>query len=611
MFSSFRNFFRAGTILLFSCAIYLNASGPEKQFYSESQNKALNSKESLQNKILWINHINLVVTKILTYNDKLILTLEYEKLVDSINYNNLPQGPLRTAIKELIQALKVLSDSWDEKEFAKKEYMRSCDKAFQKAAIDIGKKGFSATKSAVMFNYRDAIYQTADVAASFLSYQEMNEQMESQHERRMRAIAKEDARHIHELRNRVWDIFSNEFNSSSLQDQDRVSIQDCKSFMNILKNGSPSGQYAVLSGVNNQTRFRSLPVFWYYLGYTACKLNKNDEAMAYLARFKKIYRNLFRYDIYATNALILETKILIQNPAANKARILANLDELVKNIENRDWKSRYFAALCYFQLKDPETAVKLLRQNIEYLNIQTREASTTPARNLFGDPNIPMELLPDGESLAMNRRLLNMNELHDAGKTDKILHDLMNDFAVSSFEKAQYLGAISKSDFFRLIEKDVRGISLKVNQRAIKPYVELEVPAPWFYISQKPALSLEFYDSNRKKTASLENTYSASGWNAKTHSVILSFPLDPVIEFPDQAAEVLLSIRANGLVLHIRYHILKQKIKEAADAKTNWEKLRQWSEKKIKQGKDAWSRIYKYRQVELMIGDASFPLSAP
>ena len=37
--------------------------------------------EELQMKILWINHISEIVTKILTYNDKLVLTHEYEKLL--------------------------------------------------------------------------------------------------------------------------------------------------------------------------------------------------------------------------------------------------------------------------------------------------------------------------------------------------------------------------------------------------------------------------------------------------------------------------------------------------------------------------------------------------
>lgn len=595
--------------LLFLMTGMMNLPAVEDLFSINEKSRESRNLDLRQNKILWINHINLVVTKILTYNDKLVLTLEYEKLVDTINYNNLPKGALRGAIKELIQTLKVLSDSWDEKEFARKEYVQACDKAFRKALFDGAKTGFSAAKSAVMLDYQGAIYRAADVSASFVNYQELKNQLENQHSRQMREITKADARRIHELRNRIWDIFSSEFNTGALQDQDRISVQDCKSFLNILKNGSPAGQYAVLSGINNQTRFRCLPVFWYYLGSAAVKLNKDKEALIYLDRFNKIYRDLFRYDTYATNALILEIKILIQDQTQNRSKIIAKLKELVKNIENRDWKSRYFAALCYIQLKETDTAVKLLRQNIEYLNIQTREASNPPVRDLFGSPNIPMELLPDGESLSVNRRLLNMTLLKNGENEKKILRELMNDFAVSSFEKTQYLGSVGNHDFFNLIEKDISGISLQFCQRAFKPYVELQVPAPWFYVTRKPDFSLEFLDMKKGNIIRVKN-YTATSWNTKNHSVIMHFPIKSGL-IPEQS-EIVLNIHSLGLSLDICYRVhINESEKKPDQPDSKWKKFQEWTKDKYQQGKDAWSKVYDYRQIKLTINDQTFPLDKP
>lgn len=587
------------------------AAGKE-QFYNNAQGKAENEQEQLRNKLLWINHINLVVTKILTYNDKLVLTLEYEKLVDSINYNNLPDGPLRNAIKELIQTLKNLSDSWDQKEIAKKEYIKACDKAFREAVLKGGKSGFRTVKTAVMLDFRGALNEAGDAAASFLNYHDTKELLADQNEKTMREIAKEDAKRIHELRNRIWDVFSMEFSGRGLRDQDRVSVQDCKSFMNILKNGSTSGQYAVLSGINNQTRFRCLPIYWYHLGYVSSRLNKNAEAMRYLSHFKKIYRNLFRYDQYAANTLILETRILMQDPAGNKTRILENLDELVKNIENQDWKSRYFAAICYFQLKNPNTAIKLLEQNVEYLTIQTKEASNPPARNFFGDANIPMELLPDGESLAVNRHLLTMARLRKGETLEKVIRKLMNEFAVSTYEKAEYLGAIDRQAILQMIENDIRGITVKLHHRVMNSYVEIQMPAPWFYINKPPEITLEFMDSAMKNNLRLDGKYSSLGWNAKKQSVALAFPVKSSIKIPDQTENIQLTIQSQGLSLTIRYQILKPKDGEPEKkAVTNWEKIQSWSRQKIKEGKDAWARIYQYQQGNIiMINNQTIPISA-
>ena len=598
-------------MLLLSAWITVFGAAGKETFFNNAQSKAESEQEQLQNKLLWINHINLVVTKILTYNDKLVLTLEYEKLVDSINYNNLPDGPLRDAIKELIRTLKNLSDSWDQKEIVRKEYIKACDKAFREALFKGMKTGYNTVKTAFTLDLKSVINEAGDAAASFISYQDQKELLADENEKKMREIAREDARRIHELRNRIWDVFSAEFSRKGLHDQDRVSVQDCKSFMNILKNGTVTGQYTVLSGLNNQTRFRNLPVYWYYLGYTAGKLNKNAEALDYLSRFKKIYRNLFRYDQYAANTLILETRILMQNPGRNKTKILANLEELVKNIENRDWRSRYFAALCYFQLKDPDTAIKLLEQNVEYLTIQTREATNPPRRNLFGEVNIPMEFLPDGESLAVNRHLLAMARLRRGEAPEKVIPRLMNDFAVSTYEKAEYLGAVDRQAILRLIEKDIRGISVKMHHRVMKSYVEIQMPAPWFYISLPPVITLDFIDSAMKNTIPWNGKYSSLGWNAENRSVILAFAVKSSITIPNQTENLVMTIRSHGLSLKIHYRMFKPVTEnQEKKAETKWGKIQSWSKQKIKQGKDAWARTYQYQLENITINDQTIPLSA-
>ena len=584
---------------------------PKEGFYRSAQNKTSDKRGQLQNKLLWINQINLVVTKICTYNDKLVLTLEYEKLVDSVNFNNLPDGQLRDAVKELIRTLKSLSDSWDQKETARKEYIKSCDRAFRNALVkgvatvfdESARENFSLPLKGCL----PLIRQTANVAADLVT---VKERLVDEHEKEMRKIAVEDAAKIHELRNKIWDVFSAEFSGDSLRDQDRLSVQDCKSFINILKNGSVEGQYTVLSGENNKTRYRCLPVYWYYLGYTASQLNKNEEAMKYLARFKQIYRNLFRYDTYAVSALILETRILMQDPVGSRTRILDKLDELVKNIENRDWKSRYFASLCYFQMNDPETAFRLLKQNIEYLTIQTREASNPPVRNLFGDANIPIELLPDGESIAVNRQLLTMVRLRKGEPLKKIIDDFMNGFAVSAYEKVRFLGAADWKTVFGLMEKDVRGITMELHHRVVKPYVEIQMPAPWFYVAEPPIIALDFVDPATKKTTRLDEKYSFLGWNSENRSIRLAFPINSSIKIPEQADEILLTIQHQGLSLQISYKLVNPQLrKQEEKASTKWEKIQHWSKKTIHKGKSAWSQVYDYAQSGIMINGKSFPLN--
>ena len=489
---------------------------PPSSFVESAAEKATLKEDKLQNAILWINHINLVVTKILTYNNKLVLTLEYEKLMDSINYNNLPAGNLQASVRELMEALKDLSNNWDEREHVLDLYRRDCDNAFRKACLNSAKDSVCLVKNVATKKVAGAIQNASAIADNFISYADVRMQLGRDFAVSKYELASESKKRIQDLRDRMWESFSTEFSETELKDQQRFSVRDCEELLLILKQNSPSEQFYVLNGENNRRRFKYFPAYWYYLAVTANSIGEKECSLEALKHFKEFYRNLLRNDEYVVNALILETQFLLKREKEknnilkiitmdkeDERHILQNLSDIERMIFDKDWKSRYFIAVSYGLIGRYEKAEALLRQNISILKALQKENSPVKYRNFWGDENVPLVKLsnkdfPVDDNLALNRTMLfNIRKLTLQEKRS-FLEKINSDVTVSAYEKMQYQGTLGNDEIFESLKKDFIGIHGRLVNRAIRPFVELAIPKTWFYTTQPPALQILFFGEDKK-----------------------------------------------------------------------------------------------------------------
>ena len=331
--------------------------------------------EELQMKILWINHISEIVTKILTYNDKLVLTHEYEKLLENINFDNLPAGEMKKLIGELFSVLKTLSDNWEEKEYAKKMYEKACDDAFRNTLFTLGKgvlktstgiakagielsaavptagESFSVTNGKLLKAGIDEIQSGIPEAAfAIKGFFSIKEQANKIYGDKSRQLSIANYNKIHNLRIKIWNLVQEEIKNSNIPDSIRISLDDYKYFMAALKNASITEQYAIFSDPSQKHRFEKYPTFWYYLGRSSLAVKNFDEAKEAFDTFHKNYRSILRStaDEILHDCIIAEVSLLMHNIKKNEVQLYQKLDLLGKIVPTKEWHKRYFVANCYF-----------------------------------------------------------------------------------------------------------------------------------------------------------------------------------------------------------------------------------------------------------------------
>lgn len=559
---------------------------------TQIEQKPKTREEKLQNTILWINHMNLIVTKILTYNDKLVLSLEYEKLMDSTNFNNLPEGNLKTSILKLIDTLKCLDNSWTEKKRVKELFKKNMDAAFWKsirqggkAAINIARDG---TKIAVAcktgnINVENFIYEAvnsvADLLTTPLDYYDIKDSLREHFDIKTFEIAQNDKELIHNLRNQIWKLFSEEFSTNHIQDQERISIKDCRELMSILKNNSLREQYIILSGTNNQKRFIKFPFYWYQLGHTAYSQGKFQESAKAFSHFQTIYRSLIRNDELFINYLISKIQLLLKITPSDQRELIETLSILEEVILNQDWKTRYYIALVHMKLNNFQKAESLISHNIAFLTSQIKENSTSKYRDILGEKNIPLIECPNNETLAYNRNILTEIKLKKGISFDDCIKDILKQFAVSSHEKLQYFGMVSNERILISLKKDIKGIMGKSVYNEFDPYFNITIPSVWFYTENTPYITLTCFDSNHNIIKKLD-VFSGK-WDKKNHQMVLTIPFDADYTLFKTICEVSLKINHKIYPITINYQITPP-IKENIKKISNFKKLKKWAYQKLK-----------------------------
>lgn len=618
-------------------------------FVESAAEKATLKEDKLQNAILWINHINLVVTKILTYNNKLVLTLEYEKLMDSINYNNLPAGNLQASVRELMEALKDLSNNWDEREYVLDLYRRDCDNVFRKACLNTAKDvvvwvGNTAKDVAILMvspasgatkmigNTVKNNFKNGDpncIADNFMFYADARMQLSRNFAASKYELAVENKKRIQDLRDRMWESFSTEFSETELKDQQRFSVRDCEELLLILKQNSSSEQFYVLNGENNRRRFKYFPAYWYYLAVTANSIGKEQCSLDALKHFKESYRNLLRNDEYVINMLILETQFLLKKEKEknsvlkvitmdreNERRILQNLSDIEIMIFDKDWKSRYFVAVCYGSIGRYEKAEALLRQNIAILKALQKENSPIKYRNFLGDENIPLVKLsnkefPVGDNLALNRTMLFNMRKHSLEEKHAFLSKIGSDVAVSAYEKMQYQGAVENDKIFVSLEKDFVEIKGCLVNRSIKPFVEVLVPKTWFYTAQSPTFHLAFFGEDKKVLGKNSYVPKSADYNKTLSAFVIRFPFNKSTTPFEKIEMASLLIEGEFISAELHFKVLKNKKTELGQNEPvgKWDKLKKWSKKTLDSGKRMWSESADFKLVSVTFGGKTYNIT--
>lgn len=433
-----------------------------------------------------INHVNWVVTKILHYNDPVVLEREY----NSINQNGLRLDTIHDqetidTIKAILDVVISLRIDAKDRELLQEDLDDDMAENLQKSIPDIS--------SVISLNpYRLAANVAGAAFSGYMNYQRGKKKLLRKHKKATWELDKTRMKFLNDLNKELlvkhWMLVER----YKLNDEHRVVEDDLVYLINRLKDINPKRKLKFLD--QNMETYRALPIYWFYRAQSAYQALDGDEesvvkemrriALESIEEYFKVRVDILRHD----RTLAMMAMMRIQLYGDDAKNHIDDIRRLVAIIERNalpdDWSLSYFAALTRFSvLGEKECAIDMMTKVVDEFEFR-RDNKLVEWKGNLDNSEIPKaeKKLPGFQALMQcQRALANMKrEAYGDEAFAAELKALVRQENLAERDKLYLYGMVKLSDVMESIAKDVREIRLETYAKTVgNDSFRLHLPYTW------------------------------------------------------------------------------------------------------------------------------------
>ncbi|HPG68262.1 MAG TPA: hypothetical protein PLO37_15555 [Candidatus Hydrogenedentes bacterium] len=522
--------------------------------------------------ILSLNYIIASLTKIISYNDKVILDQEYDAIINNRNQRNIPDARIISLLTKLMKQITSNQIADTEKGFIEDQYRKNINAALKDAIVQ-GVKSVSFTANP----YTTLASGVMNAGSVYFNYTQRIEAYKDEKKTKEWEIDKGLMVELNDIRSGLLKASWELLNVYKIPDSWRLSEKQLDEYTNILKDTDASEE-----GLSRRWRrlerleesFLMFPPYWYYRGETAQHLNQREEALRCYEHYDNAYKEgIFRKDPFAAS-VAMNRVMLIDDPLTpDTVPVLTrNIETIVKNSESRDWSLFLFAALQYARIGKQEEAAKLILMNIDNGYEQTLD-----------NPAVIQVL---GKGLLVDAQ----PEI-----CDQVLNSIVAADSLKNYDILFLYGELLNKDIVRRIADEINSVmvlpapysygSWNLYKKFWNDGLDLILPTRWFPDNVDVSLSVGISAEAEGETISVTRSkYELTGTSKDDKCVVLHFPdILPMKELmeEDKQAEVRVTLAREVLSLdrttkpkYTFESVFKSQVVTAKEEKKRWEKCK-------------------------------------
>ena len=500
----------AASVVVFACAI---ANGAVKSDSGAAEKQA--EREKALDAAAYINHINYLYHVMDTYNDKLILRKEFDRLsLKELNLPAIPEihsdngekvlGTLRKAAKSL-EDLCLAEEEYQEELRRIENLKRKATKRMVREMLspdNVGNAVKGAVRGAKFAGSKTANPYAAVAAAGvgavvggfgpLVNYADTIDDLRFDAETAKHELDKSKRKKMVETNDELVSDENQIVHALNIKETDILTTKQLEGLLNVFKKAAdPSDLYHVLGTPSSQFNYGCYAPYWSFLASLCVSLEDYpDYALAIKAanEYERVHRDIQKNDPMTADVLIAKVTAMVQLRSADTNEIdrcLKGIDRLNERHANADWS--YFCARVLADYLDrPQSAVDVLLANISSMNLEYR-SKLMKYRNLYVKKPVEMEKnkMPLDANLLRARVLL--QRILKRAKSDdleKELKQFCRALTTSTIEKLYYVGDVRTDDLWEIAKKDVLSISMYYEKKMLGNRFVVFVPIQWFILGE-------------------------------------------------------------------------------------------------------------------------------
>ena len=308
---------------------------------------------SPENTLAALNSCIVAVAEIVSYNDRLLLEREYRDIITNLDFSALQ------ADEELISLFQGLMDGITEsllREDAKAQALRFYTKRTERTILQ------SLTKTAAggLDGSIAILDGVLNATSAYFDHKNTIEEYRKEYSDKLYELDKDRIQKLNDLQKKLFSSSWKLVQKYSLHDRYRLTMEDIEEFIEAVKDTNMERRYRRLARLSD--KFAEYPPFWYFLGHTALRCGKNDDAQRAFRSYEEHKRPIFRKDPFHAS-VAMNTVRMIDGSDTNEIRRL--LDVVLRNSRTAEWQNFLFAGVSFFRIGDTQTALECLQRNID------------------------------------------------------------------------------------------------------------------------------------------------------------------------------------------------------------------------------------------------------
>ena len=308
---------------------------------------------SPENTLAALNSCIVAVAEIVSYNDRLLLEREYRDIITNLDFSALQ------ADEELISLFQGLMDGITEsllREDAKAQALRFYTKRTERTILQ------SLTKTAAggLDGSIAILDGVLNATSAYFDHKNTIEEYRKEYSDKLYELDKDRIQKLNDLQKKLFSSSWKLVQKYSLPDRYRLTMEDIEEFIEAVKDTNMERRYRRLARLSD--KFAEYPPFWYFLGHTALRCGKNDDAQRAFRSYEEHKRPIFRKDPFHAS-VAMNTVRMIDGSDSNEIRRL--LDVVLRNSRTAEWQNFLFAGVSFFRIGDTQTALECLQRNID------------------------------------------------------------------------------------------------------------------------------------------------------------------------------------------------------------------------------------------------------
>ena len=304
-----------------------------------------------------MNYGRVALSKIVSFNDRVVLDEEYSKIVNNIDITKIKDYEIAKIFTQLLSDLNSAKLSSIDREKLDAIYQAQIESAIYNSI-----KGGGSVFASGGTNLGVIASSINSAISAFANYKSELAQYKLEWDKNQWELEKETLINLTNLRMVFFTTEYTLWNRHKLSDKVRLTEKQINHYVSILKDSDPKRRLRRLERIKGD--FDAFPPFWYHIGRTVQELGEKDLALKYYSKYELSRKGIFREDpLYSSMAM---HRIGLYDFSKDQNAIQDDLRIIIENnITNCRWDHILFAALTYARIGDYKEAAKLIKDNID------------------------------------------------------------------------------------------------------------------------------------------------------------------------------------------------------------------------------------------------------